>query len=150
MNVPQLNEKVAGLATLSPGQLRIEWRRVFRSAPPALTKDLMARLIAWKLQVKTHGDVSAAFSKLLAAIAAGGDIGADNPVGKLKPGTRIVREWNGRLLCVLVTEDGFLFEDRSYGSLSEIAREVTGAHWSGPRFFGLKRSNSSKAVARAR
>jgi hypothetical protein len=149
MNVPQLNEKLADLATLSPGQLRIEWRRVFRSAPPALTKDLMARLIAWKLQVKTHGDVSAAFSKLLAAIAGGGDIGTD-PAGKLKPGTRIVREWNGRLLCVLVTEDGFLFEDRSYGSLSEIARGVTGAHWSGPRFFGLKRSNSSKAVARAR
>jgi hypothetical protein len=108
----------------------------------------MARLIAWKLQVKAYGDLSAAFSKLLVAIAADGDIGAGNPVGKLKPGTRIVREWNGRLLCVLVTEDGFSFEDRSYGSLSEIARQVTGAHWSGPRFFGLKRRTTDKAVTR--
>jgi len=149
MNVPQLNEKLADLATLSPGQLRIEWRRVFRSAPPALSRDLMTRLIAWKLQVKAYGDVSAAFSKLLAAVAAGGDAGADNRVGKLKAGTRIVREWNGRLLCVLVAEDGFSFENRSYRSLSEIARKVTGAHWSGPRFFGLQRSNASKAATRA-
>lgn len=87
---------------------------------------------------------------LLAAIAAGGDPGANNPAGKLKPRTRIVREWNGRLLCVLVTEGGFSFEDRSYGSLSEIAREVTGAHWSGPRFFGLKRRDTDKAAARVR
>lgn len=48
-----------------------------------------------------------------------------------------------------ITEDGFSFEDRSYGSLSEIAREVTGAHWSGPRFFGLKRRNYGKAATRA-
>ena len=55
----------------------------------------------------------------------------------LSPGTRLIREWNGRTIAVEVREDGFVWEDRTYRSLSEIARAVTGAHWSGPRFFGL-------------
>jgi len=55
-----------------------------------------------------------------------------------KPGTRLLREWNGKLHAVLVDDDGFLFDDRRFASLSHIAREITGAHWSGPRFFGLK------------
>jgi hypothetical protein len=109
----------------------------------------MVHFIAWKLQVKALGNVSTASYNLLAAIAAGDDDGAGSPAGKLRPGTRIVREWNGRLLCVSVTEGGFSFENRPYGSLSEIAREVTGAHWSGPRFFGLKRHSPGKAAADA-
>jgi hypothetical protein len=57
----------------------------------------------------------------------------------LSPGTRLIREWNGRTIAVEVREDGFFWEDRIWRSLSEIARTVTGAHWSGPRFFGLNR-----------
>ena len=57
----------------------------------------------------------------------------------LTPGTRLIREWNGRTIAVEVREDGFLWDERVYRSLSQIAREVTGAHWSGPRFFGLNR-----------
>jgi hypothetical protein len=56
---------------------------------------------------------------------------------KLAPGARLIREWRGRTVAVLTTEDGFSWEGRPYRSLSQIAREVTGAHWSGPRFFGL-------------
>jgi hypothetical protein len=56
---------------------------------------------------------------------------------QLKPGTRLVRSWHGRTISVLVSEAGYVFEDRTYRSLSRIAREVTGAAWSGPRFFGL-------------
>jgi hypothetical protein len=57
---------------------------------------------------------------------------------RLRPGTRLVRSWNGTGYSVLVTEGGFLFEDQTYRSLSHIARAITGARWSGPRFFGLK------------
>jgi hypothetical protein len=57
----------------------------------------------------------------------------------LKPGTRLVREWNGTIYTVLVASDGFEFAGRSWRSLSMIARHITGAQWSGPRFFGLKR-----------
>ena len=56
---------------------------------------------------------------------------------ELRPGTQLVREWHGRTHHVLMLEDGLMFEDRRYASLSQIAREITGAHWSGPRFFGL-------------
>jgi hypothetical protein len=148
MSRPNVSEQLVGLASISPAQLRIEWRRAFRTSPPELTKDLMMRLIAWKLQVKAFGGLPSATAKLLDGIADGRH-SSDIEPAQLKPGTRIVREWNGRLLCVHVVEGGFRFEDRSYGSLSEIAREVTGAHWSGPRFFGLKRSNGRKAAKHA-
>ena len=55
----------------------------------------------------------------------------------LRPGTRLVREWNGRTHVVDVSEDGFAFDGKTYRSLSAIAKRITGAHWSGPRFFGL-------------
>ena len=142
----RLNEQIAELARMTPGQLSIEWRRVFRSAPPELTKDLMVRFIAWQLQVKARGVLPRTVAKLLDTIAAGGDAEAGRKVAKLKLGTRIVREWNGRLLCVHVTKDGFSFEERPYRSLSEIAREVTGAQWSGPRFFGLRQGKMTRAA----
>lgn len=146
---PKLRARLAELNGMSRGQLSIEWRRAFRSAPPELTKDLMVRFIAWQLQVKVSGNLPRSAAKLLDTIAAGGVFDADDVATKLKPGTRIVREWNGRLLCVQVTEAGFCFEDRRYRSLSEIARDVTGAHWSGPRFFGLKRGKIAKAIFNA-
>jgi hypothetical protein len=63
------------------------------------------------------------------------------PSLSLNPGTRLVREWNGKTIAVEVREQDFVWEDRSYRSLSQIAKEVTGAHWSGPRFFGLARGS---------
>ncbi len=59
------------------------------------------------------------------------------PAPRLRPGTRLLRTWRGRTMSVTVLEDGFLFEDRRYTSLTEVAKAITGAHWSGPRFFGL-------------
>jgi hypothetical protein len=146
---PKLSARLAQLNGMSRGQLSIEWRRAFRSTPPELTKDLMVRFIAWQLQVKVSGNLPRSAAKLLDTIADGGSAGADDAATKLKPGTRIVREWNGRLLCVQVIDAGFSFEDRSYRSLSEIAREVTGARWSGPRFFGLKRAKRVGASVNA-
>lgn len=75
----------------------------------------------------------------LVRVAAGENPAASPRLAKtaMRPGTRLLREWRGRTIAVLVEEDAFLWEERRYGSLSEIAREVTGAHWSGPRFFGL-------------
>ena len=59
-----------------------------------------------------------------------------------QPGTQLVRSWHGRTISVLVTDDGFLFEEQTYGSLTAIAREVTGAGWSGSRFFGFSEAKS--------
>ena len=66
---------------------------------------------------------------------------------QLKPGTRLVRQWGDRTRVVLVTDDGFIFDDRRFVSLSQIAKAITGAHWSGPRFFGVKTSSGTTGAA---
>lgn len=136
MSTAPLTYRITALTTMSLAQLCIEWRRVWKTAPPEMTVDLLARGIAWKLQAQAYGGHTPETLRKLKAITSGR---AGNPVAdKLKPGTRILREWNGRSINVLAIEGGFLFEDRNYRSLSEIAHEVTGTKWSGPRFFGLK------------
>jgi hypothetical protein len=96
-------------------------------------------MLAQRLQERRYGGLPAVVRRELARIAAGEQpIGVRRPTKKsIRPGTRLVREWQGRPVAVLVLEEGFLWEDRRYRSLSEIAREVTGVRWSGPRFFGL-------------
>ncbi len=69
-----------------------------------------------------------------------GDGTAFDPGIVLKPGAKLLREWGGDTYVVIALEDGFEFEGRRYRSLTKIARVITGAHWSGPRFFGLKRA----------
>jgi hypothetical protein len=96
-------------------------------------------LLAQKLQERRYGGLPAVVRRELARIAAGDQPTGVRPLTKksIKPGTRLLREWQGRSIQVVVAEDGFLWENRRYRSLSEIAREVTGVRWSGPRFFGL-------------
>ena len=79
----------------------------------------------------------------LEAVAAGKTAAMPEPPFKLKPGTRLMREWNGTMYSVLVTADGFDFAGRTWSSLTMIARQITGSHQSGPRFFGLKRAKRS-------
>ena len=126
------------LAILSPAQLREKWTTIERTPAPAVPTSLLLRLVAQRSQERRYGALPALVGRELARLA--GEGSASNslrPRIELTPGTRLVREWNGRTISVDVLEDGFAFEDRNWRSLSEIARHVTGAHWSGPRFFGL-------------
>lgn len=108
------------------------------SAPPPVPPALLCRLIAQRLQERRHGALPALVARELIRIASqGGAAPAARPQVELTPGTRLLREWNGRTVTVEVLESGFAYADRTWRSLSEIARHVTGAHWSGPRFFGL-------------
>jgi hypothetical protein len=91
------------------------------------------------MQKKVHGALPASGAQMLDALARDPSAKITDPAIRLKTGTRLLREWNGKVHVVLVTEDGFLLEGRRHASLSEVARSVTGARWSGPRFFGLKR-----------
>lgn len=134
-----LQAKLEALETMRPTEMRAEWCRAFSDPPPTLPPPLFRRLLAQKLQERRYGGLPAVVRRELARIAAG-----ERPTGVrtlskkwIRPGTRLVREWQGRSIAVLVAEEGFLWEDRRYRSLSEIAREVTGVRWSGPRFFGL-------------
>ncbi len=102
------------------------------------------RGIAWKLQEKAHGTLSRSTRQTLERIARR-DAEPRQKAMRIKPGTRLVRGWHGVTHAVLVTEDGFLFEDRTYRSLTAIAHEITGTRWSGPVFFGLKPRAGAKA-----
>lgn len=143
----ELSHMLEALPSLSPDELRKEWRRLYRSQPPRLSRDLLVRALAYRIQELRHGGISKATSRKLAALVqARRSDGEIVPEGaqKIRAGARLVREWNGRTHTVTVEEDGFSYAGRNYRSLSAIARAITGARWSGPRFFGLaaKRGNS--------
>lgn len=135
---------------MSPAQLRSEWRRVYRSSAPRLTPDLLMRGIAYRLQERALGGLPAATVSLLEKTARRLSQGEDIDQLKrqrLKPGTRLVRSWNGKTYSVLVTDEGFELGDRRFTSLTHIAKEITGAHWSGPRFFGISGSKGTTGAA---
>lgn len=135
-----LKERLNGRATLSPAELRAEWRRVYRTPAPALSPDLLARGIAYRLQERVYGGLSPAVERQLLRLATNDPGRAPTPSSNtsLRPGTRLVRSWNGETHQVLVREEGYQLGERVYASLSAVAFEITGTRWSGPRFFGLK------------
>lgn len=110
------------------------WTKLHHSPPPPrLSQTFLRRFLAFDLQAQTGGALPHSARTRLAKIASGKTTVA-KPV--LKSGGRYLREWNGVTHVVDVTEQGYLYKDITYQSLSAIARTITGAHWSGPRFFG--------------
>ena len=136
-----LETKLTALATMSPAQLRNQWRDTFKVPAPGISTQLLALGIAHHLQTRSYGALSAEHARTLARLerrfARTGDLGADE-AATLKSGARLVRTWHGEAHHVLIRDDGYVYQDRRYRSLSEIARVITGTSWSGPRFFGLK------------
>ena len=139
----RLDKALAALAAMSLAQLRETWSEIGSDPAPAVPTPLLRRLLAQRLQEKRYGRLPLLVVRELDRVTA--ERGCDLlpvPLRKkvpLTPGTRLIREWNGRTIAVEVGEGGFFWDERYYRSLSVIAREVTGAHWSGPRFFGLTR-----------
>ncbi|MBA3669158.1 MAG: DUF2924 domain-containing protein [Sphingomonas sp.] len=134
----RLDVELDALAGLSPAQLREKWNGFAGVCPPNVSPGLLRRLVAQHLQERRHGALPALIARELARIATDGvRTEPVRPRIELTPGTRLVREWNGQSITVEVLANGFQHADRTWRSLSEIARHVTGAHWSGPRFFGL-------------
>ena len=137
------DNKLAALATMSPAQLRGEWLQLFGSAAPLVGHRLLKLAIAHRLQEKAKGGLSATLSREIDNMVRRAGKGEDIKVSAsamLRPGTQLVREWRGTSHRVMILVDAYLYQDERYGSLSEIAREITGAHWSGPRFFGLNKA----------
>jgi Protein of unknown function (DUF2924) len=141
------------LSELTIFELRGEWRRLHRMPPPMrLSRDLLTRGITYKLQERAYGGLSLSTArKLEHASADPQSRGAAKPVQpiSLRPGTRLVREWRGVTHMVLIHADGIEWRGQRYRSLSLVARKITGARWSGPRFFGLRqRPLDSTSTAR--
>ena len=152
-----VQDELGRLVSLPKHRLRIEWRRQFRSEPPAgLSRDLLLRAVSYKVQERAHGGLSQAAKRnlhsllLVAKISAEGGDRALSAAPTLKPGVRLVREWRGQTHSVIVLEDAFEYQNQRYRSLTKIARQITGAHWSGPRFFGVVQAGKTVATAPAR
>jgi len=110
------------------------WREAFGRPPPKyLSPQFMKRVLIWESQNRALGGVSAKTTRRLKQIASGKTMPAT-----AKPGSHLVREWNGRTYQVEVTDGGYVMDGKSWRSLSAIAKHITGAHWSGPRFFGVQ------------
>ena len=138
--------KLSAMERLDYAALRDEWRRLYRSPPPRVTRDLLLLGVAWKIQEQAYCGFDAATKRRLAdlgqTLERDGDLAGDRSA-RLKPGAKLVREWGGRTHSVTVVEDGYEWNGARWRSLSVIAREITGTQWSGPRFFGLRGKQSS-------
>lgn len=133
-----IEAEIDHIRSLGIDDLRSRWRLMFRKSPPrALTKDLLARMIAYRIQEEAFGGLDRATIKLLDSLARGQRPGSDLP-RRLKAGTVLVREYRGKRHTVTVVPNGFLWRESLYPSLSTIAKTITGMTWNGPRFFGLR------------
>jgi len=136
--------EIAGLSKLDIDELRERWKAMFGKAPSRdISRSFATRAIAYRLQEKAFGGLKPSTQRLLAEFASDGaneSALAATPSRIVRPGAVLVREWRGISHQVSILEKGFRFRGRHYRSLSEVAREITGTRWSGPLFFGLKRS----------
>lgn len=132
-----MDEVMARLRSVTIFELRQEWRHLHRMSPPKrLSRDLLIRGIAYKLQEAAYGGLTKAELRQLVKLGSVRSATAAPIVG-LSPGSKIVRDWHGATHVVLVQKSGFEWKGKQYKSLTAIAREITGVRWSGPRFFGL-------------
>ncbi len=147
---PVVEDELDRLPTTPIADLRKRYRELFRTEPPkAFGPDLLRRSIAQRIQEKAYGGLSRSTQRLLDQLV---KTAMAKPNGRLelprriKPGSELVRTWKGRSYRVMVMADGFAYDGERFASLSEIASDITGTNWNGPRFFGL-RSASNKAGA---
>src|SRR5947207_1861683 len=137
-------EALSRLPKLDLRELREEWRFVYKTdASPHLSRELLIRAVAYRMQEIALGGLRPEPLRQLRQIAQ--ELKQTGEAAKrfrpqLKPGTRLIREWQGRTYEVVVLDDGFSWQDSRCNSLSAIARKITGTAWSGPLFFGLKQT----------
>jgi Protein of unknown function (DUF2924) len=139
-NPDTLTREIAALAAATRADLTSRWRVLYDTEPPGrISRELLRRAIAYRLQELALGGLKPATRRLLARVAS--DALARRPIAlspapTLTPGTVLLRNWHGTEHQVIVRE--LEFQGRQYKSLSQVAGRITGSKWSGPLFFGLK------------
>jgi hypothetical protein len=139
---PRLLPNVKHLEALGIDALRVLWGQIFKSSPPkSARKEFLVRILACAVQEKAYRALSKLCAKTLREFATAKGLTKSSQAFEtdLRPGARLVRQWGGRDHEVMVMERGYAYRGTSYSSLREIARHITGARWSGPRFFGLRK-----------
>jgi hypothetical protein len=143
-----LPRALAELSSLDSEELNERWKVMYGGdAPARFQRRLMIQALAYRLQEKALGGLKPATRRLLQRIA--GDAHEGRPIAvelkhRLKPGAVLIREWHGVKHQVTVLKDGFMFRGKRFQSLSKVAFEITGTHWSGPLFFGLRKSGKEQ------
>jgi DUF2924 family protein len=137
-----LIEQIATLEALSIEHLRSRWAEAYgRPPPPCSPRQFLVRGLAHRLQENALGGLTPPQRRYLADLAGRLERDPETALSvprRIKPGTRLIRTWRGERHQVTVLEHGFEYRGERHGSLSAIARAITGARWSGPAFFGLK------------
>lgn len=133
----QIEAQVAALAVMKPTELKAQWRQVHDLEPPRVAASLLARSLAYDLQCTASGGAGERMRQRL--MGSGDKVPRSAPAPRLAAGTQLVREWGGVTHHVLMEDKGRCsYKGQSFASLSALARHITGAHWSGPRFSGVR------------
>jgi Protein of unknown function (DUF2924) len=149
--IPTLSE----LSTVGRAELLAIWTATFDQPPTALrsSRELLASALAWQLQERKFGGLSGATRRKLRVLARAHQRKTRSPQSlgasaNLRPGTVIRKQWRGAEHVVMVLAEGFQHQNKVYGSLSQLAREITGTRWNGPAFFGLRKGHGRQAKVR--
>lgn len=130
-----VDEKLAALEDMSSDALRTLWGTLTASPVPKVSPAMLRLALGYEVQTRAFGGLPRSVTRTFDQLARG-----TTKTARAGPGTRLVREWQGKVHVVVIGEDGIIrWNDRDWGSLSEVARAITGTRWSGPAFFGLKK-----------
>ena len=144
----EISQLLCSLPQLSCAQLRNLWYQIFTTKPSCQwRRRLLIRFLAYKIQEQTYTTLRSATRRRLRQLARDFENGCEVEIAaspRIKPGTRLVREWRDQIYVVNVEDEGYEYKGTRYDSLSQIARLITGTRWSGPLFFGLKRKPEGK------
>jgi hypothetical protein len=135
-------QRPAFLKSSSIVELKQEWRVLYHSEPPhRISRELLTRAVAYRIQERVYGGLKSSTRRLLLRLANEARSGTSlrpEPAAGAQPGTVLMREWHGVTHEVRVLDCGVLYKRKRYRSLTEVAKQITGAHWNGPQFFGLR------------
>ncbi len=135
--------QIAALPGKNTRELNQLWRQLFNTDPPQAGKQYLVRRLAYRLQELAHGGLNPSARIILDGLAKGDPketgVATRHETALPAPGARLIREWQGVEHVVTVLDAGFEYQGRPYKSLSGVAKAITGTHWSGPLFFGLKK-----------
>jgi hypothetical protein len=143
----EIAAEIEAIRSMDKDQLRRRWKELFKKeVPAALTKDLLARMIAYRIQELAFGGLDRATEKLLESYTNGKSTDTSR---YLKSGTVVMREYQGVRHTVTIVDGSYLWNEKKYASLSTIAKEITGTSWNGPRFFGLRENTTQPSEENA-
>jgi DUF2924 family protein len=144
-----ISRKLASLESSPIKALKQQWRAFYGCEPPhRVSRELLTRAVAYRIQEQAFGGLKPSTRRLLVRLgndARGGQPLKFEPTAHASAGTVLVRDWHGTAHEVRVLDQGVLYKRKRYRSLTEVAKLITGAHWNGPRFFGLRSKRGQEA-----